>query len=194
VKCRRKRQQRYVAGQPRSCNIHADRHFLQLVFASRVLFVVVLSTSKVSTISLIQEIFTKDATKWWFRVIAVLSVTQAVAGSLMISVDCSPAETLEGKDHSTCPGNVRFHLFSSRTDVCFDLPSSPSINAPRLRIRLTLFSKVPRWIVFTVIEALLECSMVIPVTIIVMKLQTSLQRKLWAIAVFVCRLVYASTI
>ena len=35
--------------------------------------------------------------------------------------------------------------------------------------------------------------MVIPVTIIVMNLQTNIQRKLWAIAVFVCRLVYVFT-
>jgi len=34
--------------------------------------------------------------------------------------------------------------------------------------------------------------MVIPVGIIVMKLQTNLQKKIWAITVFVCRLVYAS--
>lgn len=32
--------------------------------------------------------------------------------------------------------------------------------------------------------------MVIPVAIVVMRLQTNLQRKLWAITVFVCRLVY----
>jgi hypothetical protein len=50
-----------------------------------------------------------------------------------------------------------------------------------------------RWIVFTALEAVLECLMVIPVGIIVMKLQTNLQKKIWAITVFVCRLVYAST-
>ncbi len=92
---------------PPECDNLADCLLLQLVFASRILFVVILGTSKISTISLIQEIFTKDATKWWFRVIAMLAVAQVVAGSLLISVGCSPAQTLEGKDNSKCPGEVR---------------------------------------------------------------------------------------
>jgi hypothetical protein len=49
-----------------------------------------------------------------------------------------------------------------------------------------------RWIVFTAVEAALECLMVIPVGVIVMRLQTNLPKKIWAITVFVCRLVYAS--
>ena len=36
----------------------------QLVFASRILFVVNLGATKLSTIFLIREIFTRDATKW----------------------------------------------------------------------------------------------------------------------------------
>lgn len=55
---------------------------------------------------LIREIFTKDATKWWFRVLVVMAVAQALVGSLLISVNCSPVRILDGKDNDKCPGNV----------------------------------------------------------------------------------------
>lgn len=59
---------------------------------------------------LIREIFTRDATKWWFRAIVMAAVAQALAGSLLISVKCSPARVLQGKDGDQCPGNVRPRL------------------------------------------------------------------------------------
>jgi hypothetical protein len=70
------------------------------------MLVVVLSTTQVSTMFLIREIFTKEATKWWFRVIVLMVVAQAIIGSLLISVGCSPAHILGGKDNDKCLGNV----------------------------------------------------------------------------------------
>lgn len=90
-----------------------DRPFLQLVFGSRLLLVVILSITKISTISLIREIFTRSATKWWFRVIAAAAIVQALAGCLIISVNCSPTATLDGAANDRCPGNVRIHLLIS---------------------------------------------------------------------------------
>lgn len=89
--------------------------FLQLVFASRILFVIILGSTKLSTMFLIREIFTKVATRWWFRVLVVVALAQAVVGSLIVSVECSPAGILEGKDNRTCPGNVRPRLSFSST-------------------------------------------------------------------------------
>ncbi|KAF7511449.1 hypothetical protein GJ744_004638 [Endocarpon pusillum] len=125
----------------------------KLVFASRILLVIILGATKVSTMFLIREIFTRDATKWWFRAIVGAATVQAAFGALLLSIECSPARILDAKNNDHCSGNG------------------------------------PRWIVFTVFEALLECLMVIPVAIIVMRLQTNLQKKIWAITVFVCRLV-----
>lgn len=64
---------------------------------------------------LIREIFTKVATRWWFRVLVLVALAQAVVGSLIVSVECSPAGILEGKDNETCPGNVRPRLSFSST-------------------------------------------------------------------------------
>lgn len=125
----------------------------KLVFASRIVFVVLLAITKLSTLSLIREIFTKNATKWWFRVLVIVSLIQGMAGSLLISVHCSPASALIGKGNHQCPGSES------------------------------------RWIAFTTVEAILEVLLVIPVGIIVMRLQTNLQKKIWAITVFMCRLV-----
>lgn len=125
----------------------------KLVFASRILFVTILSTTKLSTLFLIQEIFTRHAIKWWFRILVLTASAQALFGSLLLSAGCSSTHILEGKDNNSCPGNAS------------------------------------RWIVFTVIEAVLEVLLLIPVAITVLGLQTNLQRKLWAITVFACRLV-----
>jgi len=55
---------------------------------------------------LIREIFTRDATKWWFRAIVIAISVQAVAGSLVISVECPRAHILYGKFNDQCVGNV----------------------------------------------------------------------------------------
>jgi hypothetical protein len=70
---------------------------------------------------LIREIFTKEATKWWFRVLVVVAVSQALVGSLLISVQCSPSRILEGKENSQCPGNVRRLLSYDLPDDDLDL-------------------------------------------------------------------------
>ena len=56
---------------------------------------------------LVQEIFTREATKWWFRAILIMAAAQAVVGSLLIAIDCSPSSMLDGADNKMCPGNVR---------------------------------------------------------------------------------------
>lgn len=67
---------------------------------------VILSLVQFSTISLIQEVLTKDATKWWFRVIVGMIIAKAILAALIISVNCSPAGTLAGKDNINCSNNV----------------------------------------------------------------------------------------
>lgn len=67
----------------------------QLVFTSRILFVLILGATKLSTMFLIREIFTKEATKWWFRVLVIVAAAQIVVGSLLISVQCAPSQTLK---------------------------------------------------------------------------------------------------
>ena len=79
----------------------------QLVFASQILFVVILSATKLSTTFLIREIFTKDATRWWFRVIVLTALAQAFVGSLLLSIECSPSHKLDGQGNEHCPGRVR---------------------------------------------------------------------------------------
>jgi hypothetical protein len=103
------RRQRYVASQTiQQASVDlANDQLQQLVFASRVVFVVTADLGKLSTILLVQEIFTKDATKLWLQVLIALTVCQALVGSLVISVNCSPSQTLEGKGNTGCPGSVR---------------------------------------------------------------------------------------
>ena len=53
-------------------------------------------------------------------------------------------------------------------------------------------SQIARWIVLSVIEGIIELILIVPVAQIVSTLQTTFKNKLWAIAVFVVRLVYVS--
>lgn len=69
-------------------------------------FVFVLSLTKVSGLVLVQEIFTREATKWWFRVILIAAAAQAFIGSLLIAVKCSPKTLLSGPENDKCPGDV----------------------------------------------------------------------------------------
>jgi hypothetical protein len=65
---------------------------------------------------LIREIFTRDATKWWFRAIVITTLAQAFAGSLLISVECPPSRILHGKLNDQCAGNVCLRLSPNLTD------------------------------------------------------------------------------
>ena len=59
-----------------------------------------------STILLIQEIFWMDVVKLWTGVVVAIVAIQALVGSLVISVACSPSQALQGRDHTDCSGSV----------------------------------------------------------------------------------------
>ena len=70
---------------------------------------------------LIREIFTRDATKWWFRAIVGAAIVQAAFGALLLSVKCSPARTLDGTHNDQCSGNVRSAFSLSMSDEDTDV-------------------------------------------------------------------------
>ena len=95
-----------------------------------------------------------------FRVAATLGVCPAFVGSLIISEACSPTRFLWGKDDMSSPGNVRHPSFK---------PSSFAIAVGILLLRL---SGGPVGCLRT-IEGIPEVLLIIPVTVIISKLQTS---------------------
>lgn len=70
---------------------------------------------------LIREIFTRDATKWWFRAIVGAATVQAAFGALLLSIECSPARTLDAKNNDQCSGNVRSAFPLSMSDEDTDV-------------------------------------------------------------------------
>ena len=148
----------------------------KLVFAARLMVLVAVSLSKCCILLFIRQLFTKENKKAWKLCTISLSVVAcwAVASALVISVGCSPRETLQGDSVTFCSANVSIE------------------NRLQQEHALTFRFQAIRWKLVTALDVVFEAILVILPCYLFSSVRMNMKRKATVISAFAFRVVFVS--
>jgi hypothetical protein len=97
--------------------------FQQSQYGNQITFCISLGLSKISTILLVQRLFTRDMKKAWVLCNIVMAVVVAwtITAAFMVSVGCSPESVVPRDWSQTCPTIVARYKFVVVVDAITDL-------------------------------------------------------------------------